>query len=147
MSAQKLEVSLIGVGTVLRLERDSWSMVKRPRQPTNEYAPPTPPSGTCFFEQHRSAVPILTNQNEHQRARGWRCADTNVAYSLQLTSKERPRKAPSLFFFSLSKKIGLRNDEQSGVQHYITAYTKPIWYITAYMLTVGALRTFRTCSE
>ena len=28
MSAQVLEVSLLGVGTVLRLERDMWSMVK-----------------------------------------------------------------------------------------------------------------------
>ena len=28
MSAQMLKVSLLGVGTVLRLERDAWSMVK-----------------------------------------------------------------------------------------------------------------------
>ena len=28
MSAQMLEVSLTGVGTVLRLERDAWPMVK-----------------------------------------------------------------------------------------------------------------------
>ena len=28
MSAQMLEVSLLGVGTMLRLERDAWSMVK-----------------------------------------------------------------------------------------------------------------------
>ena len=28
MSAHMLEVSLLGVGTVLRLERDAWSMVK-----------------------------------------------------------------------------------------------------------------------
>ena len=28
MSAQVLKVSLLGVGTVLRLERDAWSMVK-----------------------------------------------------------------------------------------------------------------------
>ena len=28
MSAQMLEVSLLGVGTVLRLERNAWSMVK-----------------------------------------------------------------------------------------------------------------------
>ena len=43
MSAQMLEVSLSGVGTVLRLERDTWSMVKRLRQATNEYAPPPGP--------------------------------------------------------------------------------------------------------
>ena len=40
MSAQLLEVSLLGVGAVLRLERDAWSMVKWLRQATNEYAPP-----------------------------------------------------------------------------------------------------------
>ena len=28
MSAQTLEVYLLGVGTVLRIERDAWSMVK-----------------------------------------------------------------------------------------------------------------------
>ena len=28
MSAQMLEVPLVGVGTVFRLERDMWSMVK-----------------------------------------------------------------------------------------------------------------------
>ena len=45
MSAQMLEVSQLGVGTVLRLERDAWSMVKLLRQATNEYAPPpSPPS-------------------------------------------------------------------------------------------------------
>ena len=39
-----LEVSLLlAVGTVLRLERDAWSMVKRLRQAKNEYAPiPSP---------------------------------------------------------------------------------------------------------
>ena len=28
LSAQKLEVSLLGAGTVLHLERDAWSMAK-----------------------------------------------------------------------------------------------------------------------
>ena len=42
LSTSMLEVSLLGVGTVLRLERDAWSMVKRLRQATNEYAPPPP---------------------------------------------------------------------------------------------------------
>ena len=48
MSAQMLEVSLGGVGTVLRLERDAWSMVKWLRQATNEYALPplSPPPHT-----------------------------------------------------------------------------------------------------
>ena len=40
MSAQMLEVSLLGVVTVLRLERDAFSMVKCLKQATNEYAPP-----------------------------------------------------------------------------------------------------------
>ena len=40
MSAQMLEVSLLRVGTVLRLERDAWSMAKCLRQAANEYAPP-----------------------------------------------------------------------------------------------------------
>ena len=35
-------VSLLGVGTVLRLERDVWSMVKRLRQATNEHPPQAP---------------------------------------------------------------------------------------------------------
>ena len=39
-----LEVSLIGLGTVLgtilRLGKDAWSMVKSLTQPTNKYAPP-----------------------------------------------------------------------------------------------------------
>ena len=39
MSAQALEVSLSGVGTPLRLERDTWSMVKWLWQANNEYAP------------------------------------------------------------------------------------------------------------
>ena len=44
MSAQMLEVSLLGVGTVLRLERDDWSMVKSLRQATHEYPPSPPPT-------------------------------------------------------------------------------------------------------
>ena len=50
MSAQLLEVSLLGVGTVLRLERDTWLMVKWLRQATSEYAtPPLPPRFFVFF--------------------------------------------------------------------------------------------------
>ena len=40
MSAKMLEVSLLGAGTVLRLERGARSMVKLLRQATNEYPPP-----------------------------------------------------------------------------------------------------------
>ena len=32
MSARMLELSLLGVGTVLRLERDAWSMVKMTKE-------------------------------------------------------------------------------------------------------------------
>ena len=39
MSNQMLEVSLLGVGTVLRLERDAWSMVKWLRQATQMSTP------------------------------------------------------------------------------------------------------------
>ena len=39
MSAEWLEVSLLVVGAVLRLERDAWSMVERLRQATNVYTP------------------------------------------------------------------------------------------------------------
>ena len=35
-----LQLSLLGVGTVLRLGNDAWSMVKRLRQATNDCAPP-----------------------------------------------------------------------------------------------------------
>ena len=35
-----LEASLFGVGTVLRLERDAWPLVKCRRQATNEDPPP-----------------------------------------------------------------------------------------------------------
>ena len=44
MSARTLEVSLLGVGTVLDLERGAWSTIKRSRQAVNENAPPPPPS-------------------------------------------------------------------------------------------------------
>ena len=45
MSAQMLEVSLLGVGTVLCLGRDAWSMVKLLRQAANECPPPHSESG------------------------------------------------------------------------------------------------------
>ena len=48
MSVQLLEVFLFEVGTVLRLERDAWSMVKCLRQAANQYPPPTPHSPFVF---------------------------------------------------------------------------------------------------
>ena len=45
-SAQLLEGSVLRVGTMHRLDRDAWSMVKLRRQATNE--PPPPPSPPYF---------------------------------------------------------------------------------------------------
>ena len=59
MSTELLEVSLVGVGTVLRLERDAWSMVKRLRQATNEYAPPHPLSSLTPSRRWEGVVRIL----------------------------------------------------------------------------------------
>ena len=42
VSTSMLEVSVLRGGTVLRLESDAWSMVKRLRQATNEYTSPPP---------------------------------------------------------------------------------------------------------
>lgn len=42
MSARLFGASLSGVGVMLRLERDDWSMVKWPRQEKNEYTPRLP---------------------------------------------------------------------------------------------------------
>ena len=42
MSAQMLEVSLLGIGTVLLLERDAWSMVKRLSGKQQMSTPPPP---------------------------------------------------------------------------------------------------------
>ena len=57
MSAQLLEVSLLGVGRVLRLERDAWSMVQLLRQATNEYPLP-PPAGAPLLIGHRRLVQV-----------------------------------------------------------------------------------------
>ena len=43
MSAQMLELFQLEVGTVPRLERDAWSVVKILWRATNEYAFPNPP--------------------------------------------------------------------------------------------------------
>ena len=45
-NGQMLEVSLLGVGMVLRIERDAWSVVKWRRQATHEHEPPPPPTLT-----------------------------------------------------------------------------------------------------
>ena len=57
MSAQMLEVSLLRVGTVLRLERDAWSMVILLRHATNEYAPPPLNGSSSFNRYHPSQAP------------------------------------------------------------------------------------------
>ena len=94
MSTSLLEVSLLGVGTMLRLERDAWSIVKRLRQATHEYLPPPPTSGfllvapdthhadwrgrLCFDFPH-SAVPNFVFL-KHRRVR----TDPRVSSQAQL---------------------------------------------------------------
>ena len=57
-----LEVSLLGAGAVPRLETEAWSMLRRVRQATNEYASsllPLPPSplGVIFvFSRYRTIM-------------------------------------------------------------------------------------------
>ena len=51
LSTELFEASLLGVGTVIRLKRDAWSMVKGLRQATNEYAP----SSSSVVESERSS--------------------------------------------------------------------------------------------
>ena len=41
MNAEMLEVSLLRVGTVLRLERDAWSMVKMSKASNKGVPPPS----------------------------------------------------------------------------------------------------------
>ena len=42
-----LGMSLLGVGTVLRLDWDAWSITKRPRQATIEY--PSPDNNYYYY--------------------------------------------------------------------------------------------------
>ena len=51
---------LVGVGTALRLERDASSVVKRLRQPTNEYA--LPPPAPAPPRPRIAATPAYTTQ-------------------------------------------------------------------------------------
>ena len=58
-------MSPLGVGTVLRLEKDAWSMVQRLRQATNEYAPPPPNHSIAVAEivtLHRRFLPVGFNR-------------------------------------------------------------------------------------
>ena len=58
-----LEVSLLGVGTVLRLERDSWSIiVKLRRQATYEYT--LPPHAVIGLEHIVRGVENLTSARQ-----------------------------------------------------------------------------------
>ena len=74
VGGQLFETSLLGVGTVLRLEKDAWSMVKRQRQTPHECPPsmrlrpcmtihtPPPPctSNVCLIgEKPMCSVPAL----------------------------------------------------------------------------------------
>ena len=46
-----LEVSLLGIGAVLRLESDAWSTAQRLRQATNENAPLLPFPAPVFAQE------------------------------------------------------------------------------------------------
>ena len=82
MSAKTLEVSLLGVGTVLRLDRDAWSMVKRLRQTTNETPPAPPPKKSqkgvtnalavwqCLFQ--KSSDTDTFSSEKHMQTFGYR---------------------------------------------------------------------------
>ena len=80
-----LVVSLLGVGTVLRLERDAWSMVSRPRQATCEYAP----SPNTAMHEMRTPPPRRT--------------PPAIVYSCPLISRYRP------IFFRASGVSGRRS--------------------------------------
>ena len=49
MSAQRLEVSLFGVGTVLRLERDAWPMANNKGKQQMSTAPDYGPTRSVAF--------------------------------------------------------------------------------------------------
>ena len=55
-SAQMLEVALLGVGTVLRLERNAWSMVKRLSQSINERAALPPSTITQYIGEQQGST-------------------------------------------------------------------------------------------
>ena len=55
-----LEVSLLGLGTVLRLERDAWSVVEILRQTANEYAPHAPSVLTLHPSRKADVVHVFT---------------------------------------------------------------------------------------
>ena len=72
--AQVLEVSLLGVGEVLRLETDAWSMVKWLRQATatNEYA--LPPAASYIAPAVESRTHIRVGECERYMKRNGMCS-------------------------------------------------------------------------
>ena len=65
MSAQRLEVSLLGVGTVLRLRRDEWSMVNLLRHARND-CPPGNVRGS--HTSSKNNVPVKTSGSVYHAA-------------------------------------------------------------------------------
>ena len=82
-----LKVSLLGVGTVLRLARDTRSVVIRLRQATNEYAPPAPDP---FFEGTTSHC-RLDFRRDYVRymAKCGSCFDLGLVVCLSSATKAR----------------------------------------------------------
>ena len=68
-SAETLEVSLLGVATALRLERDAWSLVKWLRQAPIEHAPPALPPPSPRFR----SIPQLELEAGHSARIGDLC--------------------------------------------------------------------------
>ena len=79
MSAQMLEVSLSGVGTVLGLERDmrGEQMVKRLRQATNEYPPPRNREVEGLWSQS-----FETGEKPRNHREFYRCTRDHYSYSI-----------------------------------------------------------------
>ena len=122
MSAQMLEVSirLLGVGTVLRLKRDAWSMVKLLRQATeNEYAPPppppkTPPSPHRLYDlrdthnklMHSTAVRFCPPQKRASIVSVHRLINITLLTLVQASSKESRRPIPLMTTHLVARAMG-----------------------------------------
>ena len=74
-----LEVSLLAVETVPRLEGDAWSMVKRLRQATNEHAPspPIPDLSSSQLTLAEEELELLKGTSLHALTVHWKAQVEN----------------------------------------------------------------------